>query len=239
MGTGNSVESLSGLSPSLARSDSLGVSLSGDSFMYNQSRSSTGALVTGLTEKLNQKRIRSSMDFNMVSGLPDKLWYQTGYAGVWGLAVTESTFIPWSLGKGKDRLCVGATASTINPRILITYMAIWHVCSFPADKPHGRSADHQPAGRRRLCQGAQKLAWQIFMRVCLIALRHGPVSSVLDHCCCHRLTLSVLACLWICNCLLPRFISQSQPVARSDRFWLLGLWVMWAMKAIPCLCLMM
>lgn len=66
IGTGNSVESLSGLSPSLARSDSLGVSLSGDSFMYNQSRSSTGALVTGLTEKLNQKRIRSSMDFNMV-----------------------------------------------------------------------------------------------------------------------------------------------------------------------------
>ena len=33
---------------------------------FVQSRSSTGALVTGLTEKLNQKRIKSAMDFSAV-----------------------------------------------------------------------------------------------------------------------------------------------------------------------------
>lgn len=51
--------------------DSMGginMSMSGDSFIFTQSRSSTGALVTGLTEKLNQKRIKSSMDFAGVGG---------------------------------------------------------------------------------------------------------------------------------------------------------------------------
>ncbi|KAJ9519284.1 hypothetical protein QJQ45_017942 [Haematococcus lacustris] len=43
--------------------DSGGVNMSAESFVFAQSRSSTGALVTGLTEKLNQKRIKSSMDF--------------------------------------------------------------------------------------------------------------------------------------------------------------------------------
>lgn len=44
---------------------------SNDTFLYTQSRSSTGALVTGLTEKLNQKRIQSSMDFYAVSRAED------------------------------------------------------------------------------------------------------------------------------------------------------------------------
>jgi hypothetical protein len=43
----------------------------GDHFAFNQSRSSTGALVTGLTEKLNQKRIKSAMDFSAGNQLAD------------------------------------------------------------------------------------------------------------------------------------------------------------------------
>ena len=50
---------------------SLGNSFSGDTFALNQSRSSTGALVTGLTEKLNHKRIKSAMDFGATSQLVD------------------------------------------------------------------------------------------------------------------------------------------------------------------------
>lgn len=50
---------------------SLGNSFSGDAFALNQSRSSTGALVTGLTEKLNHKRIKSAMDFGATSQLAD------------------------------------------------------------------------------------------------------------------------------------------------------------------------
>lgn len=41
------------------------------SFNYTQSRSFTGALITGLTEKLNQKRIKSSMDWPATSSLHD------------------------------------------------------------------------------------------------------------------------------------------------------------------------
>ncbi|KAG1661596.1 hypothetical protein FOA52_000771 [Chlamydomonas sp. UWO 241] len=50
---------------------SVGGSVSGDQFAFNQSRSSTGALVTGLTEKLNQKRIKSAMDFSASNQLAD------------------------------------------------------------------------------------------------------------------------------------------------------------------------
>lgn len=42
-----------------------------DSFNYAQSRSFTGALVTGLTEKLNQKRIKSTMDWPPTASLAD------------------------------------------------------------------------------------------------------------------------------------------------------------------------
>ena len=45
--------------------------MSGDHTAMTQSRSSTGALVTGLTEKLNQKRIKSAMDFTSNSQLAD------------------------------------------------------------------------------------------------------------------------------------------------------------------------
>lgn len=48
-----------------------GGSHSNDTFLYTQSRSSTGALVTGLTEKLNQKRIQNSMDFYAVSEMDE------------------------------------------------------------------------------------------------------------------------------------------------------------------------
>ncbi|GIL83127.1 hypothetical protein Vretimale_11467 [Volvox reticuliferus] len=87
---------LTGAGGSIGRSDSLGVSLSGDSFMYTQSRSSTGALVTGLTEKLNQKRIRSSMDFHnnttmtdlQISGLLGEGGFAKVFRGLWrGLVV--------------------------------------------------------------------------------------------------------------------------------------------------------
>lgn len=45
-----------------------------------QSRSSTGALVTGLTEKLNQKRIKSSMDFAGVGARAKEAGYSRGIA---------------------------------------------------------------------------------------------------------------------------------------------------------------
>eukprot|EP00798_Chlamydomonas_sp_ICE-L_P005663 gene5663-8988_t len=45
-------------------SSGIGIGNSDGNFVFAQSRSSTGALVTGLTEKLNQKRIKSSMEFN-------------------------------------------------------------------------------------------------------------------------------------------------------------------------------
>eukprot|EP00798_Chlamydomonas_sp_ICE-L_P030866 gene30866-35910_t len=48
----------------------LGNSIS-DSFIFKQSCSSTGALVAGLTEKLNQKRIKSSMEFEGSGALLD------------------------------------------------------------------------------------------------------------------------------------------------------------------------
>jgi len=74
----------------------INMSMSGDSFIFTQSRSSTGALVTGLTEKLNQKRIKSSMDFAGNNSLGDlqvtNLLGEGGFAkvfrGLWrGLVV--------------------------------------------------------------------------------------------------------------------------------------------------------
>ena len=64
--------------------------------MYVQSRSSTGALVTGLTEKLNQKRLKTAMDFSANQQLGDlqvtNLLGEGGFAkvfrGLWkGLTV--------------------------------------------------------------------------------------------------------------------------------------------------------
>ena len=76
----NASESSNAISHSFSRdasmSASMGINASGigignsqDSFVFTQSRSSTGALVTGLTEKLNQKRIKSSMDYDGVRAL--------------------------------------------------------------------------------------------------------------------------------------------------------------------------
>ncbi|MEW5297631.1 MAG: hypothetical protein WDW36_000829 [Sanguina aurantia] len=73
-----------------------GGSHSNDTFLYTQSRSSTGALVTGLTEKLNQKRIQSSMDFYanhklsdlQVTGLLGEGGFAKVFSGLWrGLVV--------------------------------------------------------------------------------------------------------------------------------------------------------
>ncbi len=48
----------------IGSSSSMG-SFNSESYAMTHSRSSTGALVTGLTEKLNQKRIKTAMDFSV------------------------------------------------------------------------------------------------------------------------------------------------------------------------------